>query len=92
LYSVLVDLQSEENRIAAEKKRIKEKLASLIPEGERVSGVKHTVVSSRSVSWKSVAEAAKVALVPRTKWGDYEQITFAHTKTSLYDKFSMVEE
>ena len=88
LYKQLITVQQEENRIARQKRAIKDQLANLIPSNSIVGGVKRTVVEKRTTSWKEVAEASKMTLVPKTKWEIYDGIVKGSTKISTYDRFT----
>ena len=92
LYGQLIEANSVIAQAEKVKGEIKGKLALLIPPSQSVGGIRHTVVESKRTKWKDVSEAAKVTLVPRTRWGDYEQLVYGNTSVSVYDKFSEVEE
>ena len=92
LYKELIALQIEENTLSKARSQVKEELSKLIPAGGRIAGVKRTVVETKRVSWKEVAETSKVSLIPKTRWTDYEQFVFANTKLTIYDKYSAGED
>ena len=92
LYGQLIEANNVIAQAEKMKGKIKGKLALLIPSSQSVGGIRHIMVASKRVSWREVAETAKVALIPKTKWVDYEQFVYGNTSVSVYDKFSEVEE